>query len=257
MIKATPTEHLTGIILEGEYLDFYEIVDSIYRMTGLEDDYNDLYWSVKNRLLGMCYDIRHAYQGDRDVKLVDNGVTEEWIHWHDMIMPKENVHVSVCLLFPEAAFVALALPEMMTLSRRYYARNGKNLDDQLYQHNKYSDYLKDKALLEFLSTTILQALGEVIGDVAIEKIMRHMESIYDNTFMNYAAQYLDKCNIEYLKTAPEKRKDKLKNIVNRIIKKPSGYQNMEYNLQMAAKEYACSIHELEYPGIDYPEEVEW
>ena len=60
MITARPTEHLTGIIIEGEYEDFYELVDGIYRMTGLEEDYDDLYWSVKNRLLGLCYDIRHA-----------------------------------------------------------------------------------------------------------------------------------------------------------------------------------------------------
>ena len=33
MITARPTEHLTGIIIEGEYEDFYELVDGIYRMT--------------------------------------------------------------------------------------------------------------------------------------------------------------------------------------------------------------------------------
>ena len=81
MITARPTEHLTGIIIEGEYEDFYELVDGIYRMTGLEEDYGDLYWSVKNRLLGLCYDIRHAYQGDRNVKLVDNGVFDEMMKW--------------------------------------------------------------------------------------------------------------------------------------------------------------------------------
>lgn len=33
MITARPTEPLTGIIIEGEYEDFYEMVDGIYRMT--------------------------------------------------------------------------------------------------------------------------------------------------------------------------------------------------------------------------------
>ncbi len=84
MIYAKPTENLTGICLEGEYLDFYEIVESIYRMTGLEDDYYDPYWGVKNRLLGMCYDIRHAYQGDREVTFVDNGVNDALEKWHEV-----------------------------------------------------------------------------------------------------------------------------------------------------------------------------
>ena len=110
MITAKPTEHLTGILLEGEFNDFYELVDSIYRITGLEDDYKDMYWSVKNRLLGLCYEVRHAYQGDRNVKLVDNGVHDEMMKWHSMVMPKQNVHFSVEVLFPEALFVAFAVP---------------------------------------------------------------------------------------------------------------------------------------------------
>ena len=77
MISAKPTENLTGITIEGNFDDFYEITDSIYRMTGFEEDYDDLYWGVKNRLLAVCYDIRHAYMGDREVKLVDNGVHDE------------------------------------------------------------------------------------------------------------------------------------------------------------------------------------
>ena len=59
MISAKPTENLAGITIDGDHDDFYEIIESIYRMTGLEESYDDYYWSVKNRLLGVCYDIRH------------------------------------------------------------------------------------------------------------------------------------------------------------------------------------------------------
>ena len=68
MISAKPTENLTGIILKGNFDDFY--------------------WGVKNRLLAVCYDIRHVYMGDREVKLVDNGVHDEMMKWHSMILPK-------------------------------------------------------------------------------------------------------------------------------------------------------------------------
>ena len=76
MISAKPTENFAGITIEGDHDDFYEIMESIYRMTGIEDSYDDYYWSVKNRLLGVCYDIRHAFMGDRAIKLVDNGVDD-------------------------------------------------------------------------------------------------------------------------------------------------------------------------------------
>ena len=102
MISAKPTENLAGITIEGDHDDFYEIMESIYRMTGLEESYDDYYWSVKNRLLGICYDIRHAFMGDRDVKLVDNGVHDEMMKWHSMILPRQEVHFSVNIMFPES-----------------------------------------------------------------------------------------------------------------------------------------------------------
>ena len=75
--------------------------------------------------------------------------------------------------------------------------------------------------------------------------------------MGYAAQYVDKCNIDYLKTPTEKRKDKLRNIARRLVKKPDAYFNMRRTLEAAAVEYGCSIHELHDPDLTYPDEIEW
>ena len=101
---------------------------------------------------------------------------------------------------------------------------------------KYSDYVRDKAVNGTLSAVILGALAEVIGDDELEKLFKLRGHQYGDIFFNYATQYVDKCNIEYLKTAPEKRKDKLRNI---------------------AKQYGCSFHELHDPKLEYPEEIEW
>ena len=63
MISGKATENLTGSSIEGNFNDFYELVGSIYRMVGFQNGYDDDYWGVKNRLLGLCYDIRHASMG--------------------------------------------------------------------------------------------------------------------------------------------------------------------------------------------------
>lgn len=258
MISAKATENLTGITLEGDYDDLHEIVESIYRMTGLEEDYDDGYWSVKNRLLGVCYDIRHAFMGDREVKLVDNGVHEEIMKWHSMILPRQEVHFSVNILFPEAVFVALSVPEIYAQSRQYYGKRSKKQQENAeFPAEKYSYYVRDKAILDTLSAVILGALAEVIGDEELEKLFKTKSHLYGEGFFHYAAQYVDKCNIEYLKTEPEKRKDKLRNIAKRFIQHPEAYRNMKRNLEYAAKRYACSLHELEDPKLEYPEEIEW
>ena len=261
MISAKPTEHLTGVILEGEYEDFYEMVHSIYRMTGLEEDYDDCYWSVKNRLLGMCYDIRHAFQGDRNVKLVDNGADDELMKWHSMIMPQKNLHYSVEVLFPEALFVAFSVPELYLSSSVYYGeRARKNKKKEEYPEgfvNDYADYIRDKAMMDMLSSVILSAFAEVIGDENFEKVISQREKFYGYEYEHYAAQYVDKCNVEYLKTAPEKRKDKLRNIGKRLLKKPDAYRNLLRDLEISAREHDCSIHELYDPKLEYPDDIEW
>ena len=261
MISAKPTEHLTGVIIEGEYEDFYEMVESIYRMTGLEEDYNDLYWSVKNRLLGICYDIRHAFQGDRNVKLVDNGANDELMKWHAMVMPQQNLHYSVEVLFPEALFVAFSVSELYLPSSVYYgerARKHQKKEEHPREFvDKYADYIRDKAMLDMLSSVILAALADVIGDEDFEKVLRQRGKTYGFEYKDYAAQYVDKCNIEYLKTAPEKRKDKLRNIARRLLKKPDSYRNLLSGLESAAKRYGCSIHELDDPDLEYPEAIDW
>lgn len=260
MITSKPTKHLTGITLEGEYSDFYEMTECIHQMTGLDDSYDDIYWGVKNRLLGICYDIRHAYQGERNVLLAKNGVFEELMEWHSMVLPKNNVHFSAEILFPEAVFVALSAPELYLLSSRYYGSCAKkNETKNGFSAQRYSDYLRDQALIDLLSSTILQALADVIGDDELEKLMKYHRRGYgpDFQFERYVTQYIDKCNLEYLKTDVEKRKDKLRNIVKRILLKTGSYEKMKRELEYSAKEYGCSIYELEYTKLEYPENIEW
>ena len=261
MISAKPTEHLTGVILEGEYEDLYEMVESIYRITGLEEDYNDRYWSVKNRLLGICYDIRHAFQGDRNVKLVDNGANDELMKWHSMIMPKQNLHYSVEVLFPEALFVAFSVAELYLPASEYYGERARKLQKKA-EHprkfvDKYADYIRDQAMLDILSSVILSAFAEVIGDADFEKVMKLREKSYGYEYGHYATQYVDKCNLEYLKTDPGKRKDKLRNIAKRLLRKPDSYKKLLSGLESTSKRYGCSIHELQDPDLEYPKDIEW
>ncbi|EHR32574.1 hypothetical protein HMPREF9709_01505 [Helcococcus kunzii ATCC 51366] len=51
MITMKPTEKLTGITIKGDYHDFYDLVDSIYRITTEEEDIIDPYYGVKLMLL--------------------------------------------------------------------------------------------------------------------------------------------------------------------------------------------------------------
>ncbi|MDC7292051.1 MULTISPECIES: DUF6904 family protein [unclassified Butyrivibrio] len=261
MIYAKPTENLTGVCVEGEFQDFYELVDSIYSMTGPEDSYDDPYWGVKNRLLGVCYDIRHAYQGDREILFADNNVTPELQKWHGKVLPKENVHYSVNILFPEAVFVALSVEEMFAFCRENYEIY-KN--DELFQRNiGLHDYIKDQALIKLFSGAVLKALGDVIGPEGFKSIYKEIERAkspynFEHTYFDYITYYVDKCNLEYLKTDPAKRPDKIRNIAKRFVKPPESYFKLKRDFEYSAKIEHCSIYELAAPEFEnYPEEIVW
>ena len=262
MISATPTENLTGVTIQGDWSDLYDLVDAIYRLTGLTDDPGkDMFWGVKNRLLGVCYDIRHAYMGDRNVMFVDNGMDDEKMKWHSMITPKQNVYFSAEILFPEAVFVAAAVPSILEYSSIYYGPDGRRTDPE-WAPLPYSYYLKDKGMIQTLCGAIWQALDEVIGEEETYKLIRTNErqiryGYCDDHYAHYVTMYVDKCNIEYLKTSVEKRPDKIRNIAKRIITKPAAYQKMEAEMKECARMYSCSIYDLERDDLEYPEEFEW
>jgi hypothetical protein len=255
MLQSKPTEHLMGITILGDYNDFSELVDSIYRITGPEEGSADGYYGVQNRLLGLCYDIRHAYQGDRDVVLVDNNMDKNKMKWHEMITPEQNVYYSVEVMFPEAIFIAASVPEMYLCADRYYGSRADKLGTHI-PPTLFSNLMRDKANLDVLCSVIWQALGKVIGDDELEKVI-HSYHLSRDSYIGYATQYIDKCNIELYKTPVDKRKDKLRNIAKRIVKKPQAYFSMEQNLKYWAKEYKTSIYELKDPRLEYPEEMEW
>lgn len=71
------------------------------------------------------------YQGNRNVKLVDSGVDEELMKRHSMILPRQNVHYAVEILFHEAVFVSLSLPEMHIMSTRYYGNTVRSIKIRL------------------------------------------------------------------------------------------------------------------------------
>lgn len=257
MISVRPTKNLTGITIRGDYFDFYELVDSIYRVSEINDDTTDIYFGVKNRLLGLCYEIRHAYMGGRDIILEENGMSKEIMKWHNMITPMQNVYYSVNILFPEAIFIAASVSKIFIFSSLYYGPRAKiRVQDKCLPSFLYSDYIRDKANLKVLFAGIWQALGEVIGDEELEKIIRLIERT-DECYMNYATHYIDKCNIELIKTDFKKRKDKLRNIAKRVVRRSNQYNKMEDDLKYWAKEYNTTIYDLSFPDFEYPEDIEW
>lgn len=258
MLSAIPTKHLTGITLQGDYNDFNELTDSIHRMAGFDQDPDDPYYGVHLQLLGICYELRHGYMGDREVLMEANGMDEDKMKFHGMITPEENVYYRVNLLFPEAIFLAAALPESYAYSRSYYGSKASR-PDLFSPQVPIEEYYKDKARLEGFAAAVWGALGEAVGVEEMEKLDKIIQKAQRSTgeFDNYAIHYIDSCSMELLKTDMEKRADKLIDITRRILTKPADYYKLDEELKFWAEEYGTSIYQLEDPDVQIPEEIEW
>ena len=237
------------------YDDFNDLVNAIYRMTGVDSNESGLYDEVKMRLLGLCYDIRHAYMGDREVVLKDNALNEDLKEEMGIKNCNQNIYYSVNVLYPEALFLALAVPNMFICCKYYYGKRDER-DQEFKVFSSNSDYLKDKALLTLLSAIIFQSLEEVIGSDTFNKVYKLIENSREY-YMHYVTQYVDYCNLEFLKTDNDKRKDKLIDITKKFIKPSKEYQKMEKKIKEYAQKYQIPIYEVEDDNLKYPNEIEW
>lgn len=115
--------------------------------------------------------------------MVDNGVHDEMMKWHSMILPRQEVHFSVNIIFSEAVFVALSAPELYVWSSQYYGQRTKKQEEMAsFPAQKYSNYVRDKAIIDTLSAVILGALAEVIGDDELEKLFKIRGHQYGDIF---------------------------------------------------------------------------
>ena len=62
MLITIPTKHAAGITLWGDYNDLHDLHDTIHALAE-NSPHNQ---GIKDTMLGLAYDVRHAYQGDRE-----------------------------------------------------------------------------------------------------------------------------------------------------------------------------------------------
>ena len=255
MLQIKPTKHLIGIMIQGDYNDLYDLVDSIYGMCGFDERLESPYYGAKDLLLGLCYETRHAYRASREILSVENGMNKDIMKWKEITAPSENVYFSTNIFFPEAIFLAIVLPETYDFSKKYYGRHSK-YKGSVYEPRSLMRFYRDRANLEVLCSAIWQALGEVIGEREAEKLLEKREELEPKHYISYIIEYIKRCNMELIRTEEKDRRQKLRDITERILGRPESYDDLEKKLAFWAEKYGKNIHQI-HAKADYPEEIDW
>ena len=257
MISIKMTENLTGVTIRGDFDDFYELVDAFYEITISDDSVKHRsYIDMSIRLLGTCYDIRHAYMGDRDIVLIENNLSNEKKKWRGVSAPTHNVYYECNCLFPEMIFVTIALNELIEIRI-------KELTKKTYiSYDAYSDkkviWDRTISVLRGFQSAFAECMREALSPIQYSRWLNVITKPY-LPIVSMLRQYIDVLNIEYIEMTKEKRLKNLNSITKRIADywHNDDYVELAHEISMAAKHYECQESQIELIGLDYPEEIEW
>ncbi|WP_431028471.1 DUF6904 family protein [Lysinibacillus sp. LZ02] len=239
MLTIQPTELLTGFRISGDYWDIDALLRAIYDVTGEENRYLD-FQGARNRILGVCLELRHAIKGEHHIEFIANGIHKGLEKEKAILAPTKNIYFAVDILIPELLFTTIALNDFI----------------RLYQE------LVDPTIWNTSIATIRQFQGVVA--TALEQLiteehylvflqMLHAKQTF---YFRYATQYVDLLNVEYLKLSRQEREERIAAYALRLLMEDEEYTVLKEQLLATASVTKHVIHELNLT-LKYPETIDW
>lgn len=246
-VKNTPNN--AGVAIYGDYLDFKELYEALHIIVGGEDEYPS-YEAARIRVLAVCYDLRHALMGNRQIEFVDNGLDAEKMKRLSMIAPSKNIYLTINVLWPEILFVAMTLNDFVLLHAR---KQAKSRHDPIMDKKNIWD--ATIAQIRMFQASIAKSIRENLSQASFSRIMNIMNHHF-NYFDSYATQYLDMLNCRFLDMDKEKRLKNLPVMAKRIAEQGEEYREVKSEVLAAAREYNCTANDIRLQ-LEYPEYIEW
>lgn len=249
MIYFENTPNNVGVAIYGDYKDFDGLYDALHSIVGTEEDFFS-HANARLRVLAVCYDIRHALMGNREIEFVENGMDEDRMKWMSVIAPENNVYYKIYVLWPEMLFVTMVLNDFVRL---YAKRNTKSKYD--YMFDKKNVWDGNIAHVRLFQAEFAKCIRENVSDASYKRMMNYMNK--DHTWYDdYITQYLDVLNCRYLDMNNEKRIKKLSVMAKRLSEKNEEYIQLEYDVKKAAREYNTTLDNIK-PPVEYPVDFKW
>lgn len=247
LVKNTPNN--AGVAICGDYLDFEKLYAALHAIVGGEDEY-PAYEAARIRVLAVCYDLRHALMGNREIEFVDNGMDAEKMKRLSLIAPSKNIYLTINVLWPEMLFVTMALNDFVLLHGRKQAKARYDI-----MTDKKNVWDVSIAQVRMLQASIADAIKENVSAASFSRMMNVMNRNY-NWFDGYATQYLDILNCRFLDMDKEKRLKNIPTMAKRLAEQGEEYRDVKGEVLAAAREYNCTASDISLE-VEYPTYIEW
>lgn len=248
MLDIKVTKNYTGIEVKGDYNDLDKLYDCIFEIVGDEEE-DPILEKFRIQILALCYDLRHAKQGSREIELIPNNFDEEIMKYHSIIAPTNNVYYKFNYILTQAIFVVYAL----------------NIFIDNYKYKKYKSSYYTKAaydeninIVQEFQSKVIKAIVEILPEKNQKSFLK---LFYDREFgtNRFIHQYLELIDCRYLRKNKEERLKSIVNTTKRVIKywEYQEYIDLEQELMEYAEENACNVDNIRISGTEYPEDIEW
>jgi len=216
MIFCVPTKYLAGITIFGDFYDLkslYQTISDLVEVMSISED-------MKDTILGLAYDIRHAYQRSRE---------EETFGSDDC---DRVTYQGVKVLWPIVLFQANVLRSLASF---------------------YPTTKEHQANLYRFESSLESALNQVDRNVAVECIEWLSNPL--PLSLNYYCLYLNEAAKKYImESSGKKRFKKLPTILRSFHPLSSEYRIFANYLESIANEKGCSPQNL-YSSDEY--DIKW
>ena len=240
MIKVKLTQNYTGFNIEGTFDDFYELYDNIDYFLGIEECEDIFEEDMRLHILGFLYDLRHAYQGSRNIKVVENHLNDEQKEYYGI-----NKSIKKDILYD----FDYVVPELLTdiLLFKHFAKT---------KNKKISEFDTNYNSVMTFYSKVIDALQEILTENQVKKVKKLLsESPISERY--WLRQWFMMVSIDYLKMTKNKRKREMMHIIESLCDSYLyvEYQEIKKEVQEYAKENNINETEIEYG--EYPDEIEW
>ena len=261
MLNVDMTPNRLGFKVTGDYDALDELYDAVWALTVADDDFETARTPgtpdeqiMSTRLLALCYDIRHAYQGDCGIELVDSGMTETLAEWHRLPYVEKNAAFSFNVLYPEAMYQLMALNYLIDRRKRLIAKKAPS--DALHAEES----MLDPAICTVRSyqSRLMEALKTVASKGRFSRIREYAYAGYDSMPRVYG-QWVDVINCDYAFMTPKKRLEELSTVVRDIAecRRHDQYRDMVEKIDERALSLGCPREDIVVSMPDFPENQEW
>ena len=242
MLKVELTENYAGVKISGDYNDLDNLYDSIHYF--IKEEPNSLgEYIMQNHIYGFLYDVRHAYQGDREAILIDNYLQEDkrkWLGLKKKDITEHNMYFSFNYLLPDIFLDMILIKNFM-----------RNIDKKV--NDIYNPYINQ---VNYFYSLVLHSLENMLTEIKFNKIKKGFMNAftYDKLFI---PQWFEIIAIDYAKMTKKQREKEFMHTMNEIYNYMDyeDYYNMKKELEKLCEERNCNLDNLHYD--DFPEEIEW